>query len=339
MVALKYKTVYALSLKSGCTAALAEATRLLQEALRTQKEPSTVLNSRIWKMAGQVLMDNPDCPVEVSKAVHALMGISLPEVPMGSPVSQANSRQARTAQALQGVSLAAQESLAGMTASGQQLQQSSAYDEQAEAQRMQQEATQLLSTALATINSHCQSPLLQAGGPDHQVVGAMMAPIVLQLAESNRTVRRANAWMSNAAHSMDKSESFHALLAVAMVTQSQQLYGLARYQAASARARLTSAPAAGTEAGLKVPVTSPVRRKAAQDTRAEKRAFQQTQNRQQHVTNMPGAAQPAAAPSSNAGMQQTQGAADVLLMNMSGGIAIVYPGHNGEPYWTEWMGM
>ena len=214
-------------------------------------------------MAGQVLMDNPNCPVEVSRAVHALMSISLPEVPVGSPVSQANSRQARTAQALQGVSLAAQESLAGMTASGQQLQQSTAYDEQAEAQRMQQEATQLLSTALATISSQCQSPLLQAGGADHQVVSAVMAPIVLQLAESNRTVRRANAWMSNAAHSMDKSESYQALLAVAMVTQSQQLYGLARYQAASARARLTSAPAASTENGLKVPVTSPIRRKFA----------------------------------------------------------------------------
>ncbi len=158
----------------------AEARCLLQEALRTQKEPSTVLYSRIWKMAGQVLMDNPDCPVEVSRAVHALMGISLPEVPVGSPVSQANSRQARTAQALQGVSLAAQESLAGMTASGQQLQQPTAYDEQAEAHRMQQEATQLLSTALATISSQCQSPLLQAGGADHQVVGAVMAPIVLQ---------------------------------------------------------------------------------------------------------------------------------------------------------------
>ncbi|DBA92390.1 TPA: hypothetical protein ACH3X1_015761 [Trebouxia sp. C0004] len=76
--------------------------------------------------------------------------------------------------------------------------------------------------------------------------------------------------MTNAAHSMDKSESFHTLLAVAMVTQSQQLYGLARYQAASARAWLTSALATGTEAGLKVPVTSPVCRKAAQDTRAEK---------------------------------------------------------------------
>ena len=242
-------------------------------------------------MAGQVLMDNPNCPVEVSRAVHALMSISLPEVPVGSPVSQANSRQARTAQALQEVSLAAQESLAGMTASGQQLQQPTAYDEQAEAQRMQQEATQLLSTALATISSQCQSPLLQAGGADHQVVGAVMAPIVLQLAESNRTVCRANAWMSNAAHSMDKSESYQALLAVAMVTQSQQLYGLARYQAASARARLTSAPAASTENGLKVPMTSPVRRKAAQDTRAEKRAFQQAQSMQEHVVNMPGAAQ------------------------------------------------
>ena len=163
-------------------------------------------------MAGQVLMDNPDCPVEVSRAVHALMGISLPEVPVGSPVSQANSRQARTAHALQGVSLAAQEALAGMTASGQRLQQPTAHDEQAEAQRMQQEATQLLTTALASISSQCQSPLLQVGGADHQVVGAVMAPIVLQLAESNRTIRRANAWMSNAAHSMDSRSLFRLSL-------------------------------------------------------------------------------------------------------------------------------
>ncbi|DBA74256.1 TPA: hypothetical protein ACH3X1_011041 [Trebouxia sp. C0004] len=73
------------------------------------------------------------------------MGISLPEVPVGRPVSQANIRQACTAQALQGVSLAAQalqgvslaaqESLAGVTASGQQLQQPTAYNEQAEAHR------------------------------------------------------------------------------------------------------------------------------------------------------------------------------------------------------------
>ncbi len=53
---------------------------------------------------------------------------------------------------------------------------------------------------------------------------------------------------------------------------------------------------------------------------------------------MPGAAQPAAGPSSSTGMQQTYGAADVLPMNMSGGITIVYPDHSGEPYWTEWMG-
>ncbi|KAL0050065.1 hypothetical protein WJX82_003733 [Trebouxia sp. C0006] len=44
----------------------------VKEALRTQKEPSTVLNSRIWKMAGQVLMDNPNCPVETYGAADVL---------------------------------------------------------------------------------------------------------------------------------------------------------------------------------------------------------------------------------------------------------------------------
>jgi len=45
---------------------------------------------------------------------------------------------------------------------------------------------------------------------------------------------------------LESSESLQALLAVAMLTQSQQLYGLTRHQAASARARLASASAVGT---------------------------------------------------------------------------------------------
>ena len=49
----------------------------LQEALRTQKEPSSVLMTQIWRLAGQVLLDNPDCPFEVSKAIQALMGVLL----------------------------------------------------------------------------------------------------------------------------------------------------------------------------------------------------------------------------------------------------------------------
>ena len=285
-------------------------------------------------MAGQVLLDNPDCPVEVSKAVHALMGVPPPEGPVGSPVSQANVRQAHTEQALQGVSLAAEELLASRTAHGQQLQQSTPNDAAAEAQHMREEATQILSSALERTSNSCQAPSLQAGGRDLQRVGAEMAPMVQQLVAYKHQA-------CHAANINDKSESFQALLAVAMVTQSQQLHGLARYQAANARARLSSAPPVDTEAGLKVPVTSPVRRQAAQEKKAEKTAFQQAQEMQERLQSRPPTAhtaQAAAASTSNASTQRTQHA-DVLPGNIDDGVVIVYPGHNGEPFWTRWLGM
>ena len=41
----------------------------------------------------------------------------------------------------------------------------------------------------------------------------------------------------------------------------------------------------------------------------------------------------------NDGMLQGEAEAGLVPGNMTGGIAVVYPGHNGEPFWTEWMGM
>ena len=80
------------------------------------------------------MLDNPDCPFEVSKAIDALMGVPARANPVGSPATQANERQARTAQALHDVSTAADLRQASMT---QELQQLPAYDEQAEAEHLQ----------------------------------------------------------------------------------------------------------------------------------------------------------------------------------------------------------
>lgn len=93
----------------------------MQEALHTQKEP--IKCSDDWRLAVQVLlsMNNPDSPVEVSKAVYALMGVPAPANPVGSPVSQACEQQARTAQALHEVSTAADVRQASMTQEMQQL--------------------------------------------------------------------------------------------------------------------------------------------------------------------------------------------------------------------------
>lgn len=318
----------------------------LDGSLHAQKEPPIALMTNLWSLAGQVLMDNPDCTVEVSKAVHALMGVPPPEGPVASPGSQANAHQAHIDQAIQVVSQAAQERLASWTGLRQQLQQSTPYDAAAEAERIQREATQVLSSALARVSSNCQSPSLQAGGLDLQRVGTEMAPICQELAASKMTMHRCNTVISNAAHNIERAGSFQPLLAAAVATQSQQIQSLARYQAADARARLSSAPAVDCEAGLKVLVTGPVRRQAAAEKKAKKRTFEQTQEMQEPLQTLPStaqAAQSAAGPASNASIQATQ-YADVWPGNINDDgniidVAIVYPGHDGEPYWTAWLGM
>ena len=46
-----------------------------------------------------------------------------------------------------------------------------------------------------------------------------MAPMVKQLAEAHRIQRKSDALLQKAAHIIDRSESFQALLEMAMVTQ------------------------------------------------------------------------------------------------------------------------
>lgn len=281
-----------------------------------------MLKTKIWVMAAQVLLDIDDCPVEITKAVHALMGVAAPERPVGSPVSQINQRQARTAQALQDISTAAEAAQSSLSAA----QQLPTYDAQAEAQRMQQEATQLMSAAMSTLSIHGQASTLRVGGCDYQLASAIMAPIIQQLAQANRTQRRADAWMAKAERQMEKTESFQALLSVAMVTQSQQLQGLARYQAANVRSSLASSASDGCKPVFQQPLTSPERRQVNKQNKADKRAFQQTQDMQQRVNTLP------AAPHS---VHQD---ADVLLGDICDGVMSAYPGHSGEPFWTAWSG-
>ena len=98
-----------------------------------------------------------------------------------------------------------------------------------------------------------------------------MAPMVKQLAETHRIQRKSDALLQKAAQIIDRFESFQALLAVAMVTQSPQLHGLAHHQAVRARARLASGQTDLGGPKLKQPLTSPVRRQVNRESRAEKR--------------------------------------------------------------------
>ncbi len=81
----------------------------MQEALRNNGQPGDMLTS-IWGLAGQVLLDVPDCPVQLAQAVYTLMGKDPPEHLLHSPVQEVSERQARTTEALEAISLTAQTS-------------------------------------------------------------------------------------------------------------------------------------------------------------------------------------------------------------------------------------
>ncbi|KAL0028485.1 hypothetical protein WJX77_009441 [Trebouxia sp. C0004] len=85
--------------------------RLLEpvhEALKNGGEPDEVLQSQIWRFAGEILKEVPG-PVQVAEAVHTLMGRQPPiQDPLNSPVQQVSERQARTSEALNAISQTAQ---------------------------------------------------------------------------------------------------------------------------------------------------------------------------------------------------------------------------------------
>ncbi|MCJ1368720.1 hypothetical protein MMC16_007865 [Acarospora aff. strigata] len=300
-----------------------------QDAIRSGAAPSTVLKTNIWRAAGHVLLDIPDCPVELSRAVHVLMGIDPPEAPLGSPISQLSQRQVRTAQALQEVDEAARDAQASTSTR----LAPAPVDVKAEADRIQAEAGQLLSAALGSVSRACHSPQLQIGGVDPQLltalVGAFMAPVVHQLAEAHSTIRSCREWMATAADAAERSESFQALLGVAMAAQSQQIAGLARFQAASVRSQLAPHPVEGSRptAGLQQPLASPERRYKAREAKSNKAAYKQEQEMQERLSAMP----PAVGQASGSGS-----VSDAAII--TDGVQIVYPGSNAEPFWNDWKG-
>lgn len=206
-------------------------------------------------------------------------------------------------------------------------------DVKAEADRIQAEAGQLLSAALGSVSRACHSPQLQIGGVDPQqvtaLVGAFMAPVVHQLAEAHSTIRSCREWMATAADAAERSESFQALLGVAMAAQSQQIAGLARFQAASVRSQLAPHPVEGSRptAGLQQPLASPERRYKAREAKSQKAAYKQEQEMQERLSAMP----PAVGQASGSGS-----VSDAAII--TDGVQIVYPGSNAEPFWNDWKG-
>ena len=278
------------------------------------------------KLVGQILEDAPDCADTLRKAEHALMDTPSPEGLAGSPVNQAVQQQARTAAALEQVGLVFQQRQASMTA-----QEQGGSSCTLPGESLQEEAARMSSMHMAAIAS--MYPTLQPGGTEHAKVAGVMKHLAMEAA-TFRAEHRAD--IRKLANIYDRKDSSEALLAIGMAVQNQQVQGLTRFHAANLWSRNTSASAATVMPQLKQPITSPVRKKQAQQTKAEKIAYRQSQNMSRKLNSMPGTEQTSQKASGS--HIAVDGAPAAAPPAINDGLITVYPGHNGEPFWTEWKG-
>lgn len=76
----------------------------LREALKRGKAADDMLKSQIWRFAGEVLLDVPDCPVQLAAAVHTLLGRDRPpQESLNGTVQLVSERQTHTRQALDAI--------------------------------------------------------------------------------------------------------------------------------------------------------------------------------------------------------------------------------------------
>jgi len=80
----------------------------MQEILRNNGQPGDMWLTSIWSLAGQVLLDVPDCLVQLVQAVNTLISKDPPEYLLDSPVREVSECQAHIAEALDATSLTAQ---------------------------------------------------------------------------------------------------------------------------------------------------------------------------------------------------------------------------------------
>lgn len=138
-----------------------------------------MLFTSIWRLAGQLLLDVPDCPVQLAEAVHTLMGRDPPPALLGSPVQQVSDREAHTTEALDAISRTA------LTVRQQQL----SHDQQQQAAGQQAALTGQASAQQQANQqqAHSQAPL--TGGPVAQqpaLQAQQRVPSLEELAQQTR---------------------------------------------------------------------------------------------------------------------------------------------------------
>ena len=158
-----------------------------------------------------------------------------------------------------------------------------------------------------------------------------VGPMALCLAESRSALRHTDEMMAAAR----RAENFQALIAVALAQQSQQIAGLAQFQAASMRSSIANkAPSTFQDRQARQTVTSPVRRQFQRERKALKVANAQSDH---------GAQQPVTEPTGPHQQQSAAGATgnpprSAQPMQINDGIVTVYPGQTGVLQWTVWAG-
>ena len=188
------------------------------------------------------------------------------------------------------------------------------------------EAGALLTTVLRNMSNHSQT--LQPGQADFTIAAANIAPIALQLAKAHSIIRDVQA-------TRGKAESFNALIAIALANQSQQIHGLAQFQAASVRSGTSAAVGNLSQHAPHVkqpaqPLLSPERRQLARQARQHKVAHKQTLQVQERLDSLPAASRPIG--------PATITASAVLTGSIDDGVQTVYPGKRGELQWDRWEG-
>ena len=308
----------------------------------------------------QVLLDVQDCPVQLAQAVYTLMGKDPPEHLLNSPVRQVSERQARTAEALEAISLTAQtvrehqlaQASQQAAANAQPPSTASAATDSQSAPPEQDSAFQLLHSAMATIASSNEAAMAPERAPVLQMIGAVMAPVVQMLKDEQQkehVMHRASMdqllqlnkqlsqRLDRVEQKVDSNAHFYPLMAVAMAQLSQQMHGLAQFLAAgfgSGRAKAGQL-SPGAVPHVQQPVNTPQRKKMRKADDARHVARKQVlavDERLDEQGPSGGAVQAATV------LGQRQTAAAVLTGPIANGVQTVYPGKAGEELWVTWRG-
>ena len=307
--------------------------------MKSGKEPDDVLHSQIWRFAGEVLLESPDCPVQLAEAVCSLMGRGpLPQDSVDSTGQQLSERQTHTRQAMDAIMQTAQ--------TMRQQQQSQAAQQQSNADPQsstgaaastalqpspaplqvnifQQMEQAMAAAASSAQNSEQHSMCMMAT----HMASAMMSPVLQALQHRDEMHQEAMKQMSGTVDNLsrqlqrierklDSNASFYPLMALTMAQLSHQTHHLAQFLSISSRSGAGSASQQGPTASPRQPVATPQRKQLQHQSTAYTKAKKQL---------LRGEDQP----------QSTQAVPGGSIAN---GLKIVYPGLGGEAYWCSWMG-